>query len=328
MKRKQIIFATIGLFLFALNLFGQIRFNSTEGLTLLHYWDFNSTSDCGASTSVNLSPLAPDYSIFTQGATAALVLNQVTSPMRDSTIQSATGGTDLNERPSYTKNDTATGSKCNGAGNLMIKLRNPTSENSFLWYCPVKGYQNIIVSFAVERSNSGPLALKYDYSLDSGKTFITTGMTGSTGVLVDSTTLPTSWSILQLNFSGITAVNNNNGFVVRVMTSGQNTAPKGNDQFDNITVEGSILAGIENIENQLSCSLYPNPSSQFLHVKSGSDANKSVVIYNLLGEVQGIYPFNTKESTIDINGIAPGLYILSIKTKDGSKSSQIRFIKN
>ena len=137
--KKKLLFTIAG---FCGLLFSGVE---SKAQSLIYYWDFNSANTCGAG-GVNLSPIMPDYPA---NAKALLVLNQVTSPLRDSIVDSSTGGTGVNAQPE-TGNDTTAGS-C-GKGNLIIKLRNPSSEDKFLWYLPTTGYKNIILSFATQSS--------------------------------------------------------------------------------------------------------------------------------------------------------------------------------
>ncbi|MBO6201355.1 MAG: T9SS type A sorting domain-containing protein, partial [Chryseobacterium sp.] len=68
-------------------------------------------------------------------------------------------------------------------------------------------------------------------------------------------------------------------------------------------------------------SIFPNPSSDFIHIKSDEEI-RSIKIYDIKGSL--IKSDNT--SKIDISALPKGNYIISIETRSGIETKKI--IKN
>lgn len=90
--------------------------------------------------------------------------------------------------------------------------------------------------------------------------------------------------------------------------------------YSNYTQGGSDcttpLMGIENILEDISINLFPNPANKELNISSEKIIN-SIEIYNSLG--QKIYQENikSKEKSIDISSISKGVYIIGVSTDKG-----------
>jgi len=299
------------------------QLNSKAQLKLIHYWDFNKTVPCSGAGGINLSPLAADYSTLGH---AMIVNTQVLTPLRDSILDNENVGTTLNQR--YVS---ALGYDTTTCGiNLNVRARNPMTENQFLIYLPTTNYKNILVSYASSSSGSGPPENIYSYSLDSGLTFIKTGL-GVTGLPDSNVVTPSTWTLFQLNFSSISAVNNNPKFVLKISTSTNNAYAHGNDRYDNITVEGdtSIASGISEINAKNSeYILYPNPSKDNLFISGSYEGNKIIAISNIIGEVVFATIQNKKEVMINTSQLENGVYFVTIKEQDGNTPVTLKFIKS
>lgn len=78
-------------------------------------------------------------------------------------------------------------------------------------------------------------------------------------------------------------------------------------------------------ENHKMINLYPNPSTDFIHIENkGTQENIKLSIKDITG--QQVYSSNKIEPTIDISMLASGLYILSITDITGNENVQ-QFIK-
>ena len=328
---KKLLHTLSAIFLMALSIN-----SNAQSLKVLYYWDFNNSPDCGAGTS-NLSPIAPDYSSQNAALTAhaSLVLNQVTTPLRDSILKSATAGAAgsiYNERVALLGNDTTVG-KCM-QGNLMIKQCNPSSEDNFLWYLPTTGYQNIVLTYATQSSGSGPKTHIFYYSLDSGVTFTRAGLTGYADTTStqypapDSALVTTNWSKVTINFSGIPAVNNNRKFVFKLVNDNANTTENGNDRFDNITLEGNIVSGIAPLENSLECAIFPNPAHSNLNITTPFDGTKHILVFNTMGQI--VLETEQNGTTLELNtsSFIEGFYYVHITEVNGAKAAIMKFVKN
>ncbi len=69
--------------------------------------------------------------------------------------------------------------------------------------------------------------------------------------------------------------------------------------------------------------MYPNPASGQITVKGEFDANESVTIYNVLGQVILNKALTSNEQSIDVSGLASGIYTVTFNTAKVSR----KFIK-
>lgn len=182
---------------------------------LMHYWNFNST-DTSKTTTPTSSLIAGAGLSFDFATTAGI-----------------TGYYD-------TVTSTATQNARNGdVAGLSLRVRNPV--NAMIIKAPTTGYQNIVVSYAVSKSTSAsaPITNTIYYSVDGGSTFINTGIAAS------SYTLSTDYNLVSFDLSSIPAVNNNSNFQFKIVFSNSNAPSlpptKGNDRFDNLTIDGIKL---------------------------------------------------------------------------------------
>ncbi|MFP5041947.1 T9SS type A sorting domain-containing protein [Parasediminibacterium sp. JCM 36343] len=192
--------------------------------TLLHYWNFNGVVNSSAPYDTAQSViLKPNYSI---------------------------GGASLNYAGAYT--DGVTGDTVNQripVANwlgLQNALRLRATYGPFTMSLPTTGYNNIVVKYGVYRSTSGSAFNTVTYTTDGVKwdsagLIITVGTTAPTvdkgTYLIDAVALPTE--LVTLDFSKIVGVNNNPKFQVQLNFDAANT--KGNDRYDNISVEGAAV---------------------------------------------------------------------------------------
>jgi len=93
------------------------------------------------------------------------------------------------------------------------------------------------------------------------------------------------------------------------------SATNGNlcEATDSIVVNTEICSDIINeIENNDDISLYPNPTSSFLHIESGNLKIENIEIYNVTGAIAT--NIDNVSNTIDVSNLDKGIYLLSIKT--------------
>lgn len=89
--------------------------------------------------------------------------------------------------------------------------------------------------------------------------------------------------------------------------------------------EGMATSEVE----QLKTVVYPNPATEAVYIRTDGMVTEAQLI-NLSGQrVRHLtnLPHNGKDTTIDLNGIAPGGYVLQIRGKDGKVESR-KIIKN
>lgn len=179
---------------------------------LIHYWNFNNTSGTQTSIQPDFTLLSPTTSSITYAGTGAGYMD------------SFTPGYDLNSRNSDV------------AGN-GIRARNPSNTRSLLITTPTTGFKNIVLRFATAKSGTGAPQQNYSYTID-GTNYLSAGLNVTT---FNPETDPLN-SIVCLDFSDISTVNNNANFKLKIDFAGDTaTGLTGNNRFDNITVEGDSL---------------------------------------------------------------------------------------
>lgn len=165
--------------------------------TLIHYWNFNDVSNL----------LTPTSSIGTASIEIGGVYDDVTP------------GTSLNVR---NPNDSAT----------ALRVRNPST--TMILNVPTTGYKDVVFSFAVMRTGSGPQSNIITYTVD-GTNYLSQGLSFNTITVMES------WVAYSIDFSSIEGADNNEDFAIKFTFDLGNTNATGNDRYDNITIDASPL---------------------------------------------------------------------------------------
>lgn len=82
----------------------------------------------------------------------------------------------------------------------------------------------------------------------------------------------------------------------------------------------------ENSLPENSLKLYPNPAVSFVTLESKAAAMETFTVFNLMGQQQYSQTVNNPHCTVDLTGLAPGLYLLRASFPDG-RSETLRFVK-
>lgn len=170
--------------------------NSESGL--LYYWSFNNTSSI--STLITADVSTGNYEL------------SYTSVWDD-----VSEGSDMNAR-----NNVEAGS--------ALRLRNPAGD--FVIKVSTLGYKNIVMKYAVTRTNNGAQENSISYSTN-GTDYYTLGL-DQTVVSVE----PTDYSLYTFDFSSIPSLNNQSDIYIRIQYNLGHTNPSGNNRVDNLTFEG------------------------------------------------------------------------------------------
>ena len=300
-----------------LGLFYSVINNNAQS-KLIYYWHFNNTLPADGSGGIKYgpNPFYADYS--STNSKAFLAYRPINVGSADTGSVDNVNGGKLNQRDGF-------GGCCNG-NNIGIRLRNPSDNMQFLWYVPTVNYKNIIIKYATKSSSfkSGQHDQDFSYSIDSGKNFITTGLP------LQSVTPDTVWGLATVDLHSIITINNNAKFVFRILFAGNNTGSKGNNRFDNITIEGEIINTNIKVSHEITTDykLYPNPADDYINLQLGSGGLKNVSIYNTIGVLVSEYKINEKLLLIDLTDFNPGLYFINIREDNTNNSSTLKFIKN
>ncbi len=173
--------------------------------TLVHYWNFNNSTDEAALLAPTLN-LVPGAAItHVQGGMSAI---QVTS----NTAQGF---------------DTANPNAQNGDAALThLRFNNPIG-GTLLFNLPTTGYDNVVVKYATRRSGSGA-GVQYVFYTTNSMDFDSL-----------TTILPVDGdpTLHTLDFSGVVAVNDNPNFAIRLTFGQGGGGTSGNNRFDNLTLE-------------------------------------------------------------------------------------------
>jgi len=283
--------------------------------TLIHYWNFNSTTIPTSETyydgstvslkldrtlSANaLTPLVANASLSTPAATLIYQAKPGTVGSVYSGWDVSTAGSTLNARG------------VDVAGNFL-RARNTWQNMELVLNIPSTGYQNLTIKYDVQNSGSGPYTNTYYYSVDGGTTWITTGLS----TLTNPVTMPSAnFATENITINDVNADNNANLKFKIWFSDPTNLA--GNNRFDNITVEGTaigITAAI--VESQQNQEITMTPNTNKAGVVTFSEVVNAVV-YNVQGkQVKAV----TKTATLVTSDLAKGLYIVRI---NGSVSKKL-----
>jgi predicted extracellular nuclease len=181
----------------------------SKAQTSIHFWDFNSGSVATANAAW-ASPIAATSSLNSGSLTFNFT---ATEDFAGSTLDAA-------GFPAVT------------AGLSFDPIGLANNNNSFILNASTSGFQNIVLTYATRGTSTGFANHIVDYSTDGINYINFTTITGRTS---------TTFSLQTINFSAITAANNNPNFKVRVIVNGATDA-NGNNRFDNIRIAG-IAAG-------------------------------------------------------------------------------------
>jgi hypothetical protein len=337
MKKKLL------LSVFTLSVFLSFNVESKAQLKLIHYWHFNNWNSGFPSgpvvpSAATMPGKKADYSALD---TNHAVLWDKEIPGTHSEFMSywdnlAGSGDTINERKGY-------GGCCGETTQNAMRARNPNDSMELAFYMPTNGYSNLVMTWETESSSTGSGCARqlFAYSTDSGKTFTTatvpvtvtpypSGIKGTPATTTASyDSAGTSWGLVSLNLSSITAINNNSKFVFRIQLSAPNSGASGNNRFDNITLEGTSLSGIDPIQAEaMGYNLYPNPSSQKLTIVSPSEGSKLIEICNLMGQIISSTQTEGKQFPVEISNLNNGVYFVYITEKSNGARVPLKFIKN
>jgi hypothetical protein len=308
MKIRTYLFAILGLFYSVSYCYAQSK--------LIYFWHFDNTLPADGSGGIKYgpNPLYADYSAT--NAKASVVFEPINTNSSDTgSIDNVNGGK-LNERDGF--------GGCCGGSSIGIRLRNPSDNMQFLIELPTENYKNIVLKYATKSSSfkSGQHDQDFSYSID-GKNFITTGLPFT------SITPDTVWNLVTIDMHSISTINDNYNFIFRLLFAGNTTGTKGNNRFDNITVEGDIINPNSIASHELSTgySLFPNPAGDFINLKSGTVGIKSVSIYNSIGVLVSEFKMKEKSLLISTKNYNPGIYFINFREINRGNSSTVKFIK-
>ncbi len=254
---------------------------------VIYYWHFNTLD-----TATDVVNIPADYNHITD---AQPLLSYTGAGPRD--IDGYNTGSAVNLHMDQTAGKSA-------------RVRNPSNGRSLAFDLPTTGYKDIKFAYAVQRTNEGQLVNNVSYSID-GTNFTQAGLSQN------MFNVTTDFSLVQIDFSAITAVNNNANFKIQIGFEGNTTADNGNNRFDNIT-----LKGVEDVlqvpsVNATTYQIFPNPFKNKVQIISSGQMT-AWSIYDMVGKkILQKNVNNSNEETIDLASLNVGVYLIKIKTSEG-----------
>ena len=87
--------------------------------------------------------------------------------------------------------------------------------------------------------------------------------------------------------------------------------------LDDINITGVV--GIDN--HDMNVSVYPNPANNVLNINANSNINR-VEVYNMMGQMVGMYEANDMNTQISTTALANGVYTVRIATENGTSTQK------
>ncbi len=87
-----------------------------------------------------------------------------------------------------------------------------------------------------------------------------------------------------------------------------------------------IISSVENIQNKIEFSIYPNPTSQIVTIKYSGQLPVIAKVLSINGQVFSNKQINETSSQFDFSTYAKGIYLIEI-TEQRGKSNTYRIVK-
>jgi len=193
------------------------------------------------------------------------------------------------------------------AGKAIAFVNKSAEGKSVVLKFPTKGYFNLALSMAVQRTNTGFNTHVWEWSLD-GVNYTPIDNTSTCPLTAGSFVLTT------LNLMGIDELDDQKEVFLRFSLFGA-TGATGNNRFDNITLHGVSIYGKninDNIKNDNQLLIAPNPNNGKFHIIHNTDIYNDIdfEIFNAFG--QRVKTGNLDHSPIDISDQPNGIYFCKI----------------
>ena len=218
------------------------------GQTLVHYWNFNNNASVAAITT-------PSQTVVTGAA-----ITHITGGI--SAIDPAGGtGQNFNVLNLNARNSDVSGTH--------LRFNDPIG-GQLQFDLPTTGFENVIIKFATRRSGSGAGTQVWSYTVDG------------TNYLPFTTIIPNNGdpALATLDFTAITAANNNANFKLRVAFEQGTGGTVGNNRFDNFTVDGNAIGGGDAIAPVVTLSPMNNATNVAITVNPAISFNENVRLVN------------------------------------------------
>ncbi|NUY80131.1 CotH kinase family protein [Flavobacterium sp. MAH-1] len=204
---------------------------------------------------------------------------------------------------------------------IQIKepLQNAGNENIMVFAFTTVGYEDIKFSFAAKNELTNAQNIVIDYSTVAGTPSWTTA-----GLASSVYPLTSDFALFNVDFSSITAADNNANFKIRVRFTGTGdmTVDAGNRiTFNNIAVHGTSLLSVPSVPVENRFLVYPNPTSGIVNVANlGADAMYS--LFAIDGKLVKKGKIDASNQ-ISLDGLTSGLYLLQLESDGRTETKKI-----
>jgi len=258
-----------------------LSIGGVQGQTTLAAWTFD-----GLSASPN-TPKSINSNFGINSASATLFAN---GSEGSSDWVVASSGTELNAFTGSVVNDPRTPAS---ASQDFALVNSAANGKNIILKLPTSGYQNIVLRFATRGTATGFNNHQWAWSTNG------TDFTNFGNNTVNNTA---TYEIRTLDLSAISSVNDQANIWLRLTVSGATNA-SGNNRFDNIVVEGTVVGGATLAAN-------PTSLSAFGNVDNGSFSSVqeyTLTAGNLSADVVITAPANFQVSKTSTGGFASSI---------------------
>ncbi|MDE6645311.1 MAG: T9SS type A sorting domain-containing protein, partial [Muribaculaceae bacterium] len=96
---------------------------------------------------------------------------------------------------------------------------------------------------------------------------------------------------------------------------------KGRQMTNGVTFTVSTNSALDDVTaSEIGVKLYPNPADSYVTVTAEKSIT-ALAVYSMSGALVKQVPGGGNEVTVDVSGLAPGVYIVELKTSDGKVST-------
>ena len=156
-------------------------------------------------------------------------------------------------------------------------------------------------------------AVDENYAEEYYEVMLSTSLNPSNFTSVFNETLEAAeWEERTINIGGNWAGQN-----VYIAFRNHNTSDIFLMKIDDINVTAGV--GVEN--HELNATIFPNPAKNVLNINANSNINR-VEVYNMMGQMVGMYEANDVNTQINTTSFANGVYTVKINTENGTSTQK------
>ncbi len=196
-------------------------------------------------------------------------------------------------------------------------------ENTLVFNMPTILHNNLLFAFAAKDEGAAD-KLIIDYSIADGEPqWLTEGLQETELMLTSN------YQLFEIDFKDVAGAGNNPSFRIRIRFDGSDMAADDGDRvtFNNFSLHGKLMDDVSVAEPQpaKNISVSPNPASDFINI-TPAEPGATIRIFDITGSPVLQQKSRTKQITIDISMLTPGLYFIQTTPPTGRKSQTVKLI--